>query len=272
MATIKSLTKLNGTHEGLCIEVDNQNRLFAAGGKDGRGIFSHNSVVQRNIIVSCIMRPRDWAFIGVDLKRVELSAYRKYSNVVLGIATTLEDALQALRFAQMTMMKRYTEMEQLGYNNFLDLPQKGRALMVMVDECGELLSPSGVKALVANTLVYTADHELKPLSDIKIGDKLLDPNFQVCTVDNKYEPIKQDKFDMTFSEDNTGNTEVFTAGSEHYWPCYLFSAYTGKQLTGELKLTTKDIFELKQKNDTMSNKDKVVIKLKRKRVSFDAIK
>lgn len=129
-----------------CIEVDSPDRLFAAGGLDGVSFITHNSVVQRNIILGCILRPDSWRFLGIDLKKVELSGFRAYSNVVLGIATTIEDALTVLRFAQQTMMKRYAELEQLGLNNFLDLPEKGQALMVMVDEAGELLSPSGVKS------------------------------------------------------------------------------------------------------------------------------
>ena len=128
-----------------CISVDSPDRLFAAGGDDGHSVITHNSVVQRNIVLGCILRPEHWRFLGIDLKRVELSDFRAYSNVVLGVATTLEDALTVLRFAQQTMMKRYSEMEQLGIKNFLDLPEKGQALMVMVDEMGELLSPEGVK-------------------------------------------------------------------------------------------------------------------------------
>jgi hypothetical protein len=128
-----------------CIEVESEDRLFAAGGENGDSFLTHNSVVQRNIILGCILRPDSWRFLGIDLKKVELSQFRAYSNVVLGIATTLEDALTVLRFAQQTMMKRYSEMEQLGVNNFLDLPTKGQALMVMVDEAGELLSPGGGK-------------------------------------------------------------------------------------------------------------------------------
>ena len=126
-----------------CIEVDSANRLFASGGEDAVSFVTHNSVVQRNIIFGTILRPDRWRFLGIDLKRVELSAFRAYSNVVLGIATTIEDALIVLRFAQQTMMKRYTEMEELGINNFLDLPEAGQALMVMVDEMGELLGDSG---------------------------------------------------------------------------------------------------------------------------------
>lgn len=131
--------------ESRCISVDSDDRLFAAGGESGVGLVSHNSVIQRNIVFGCIMRPNKWRFIGIDLKKVELSSYRAYSDVVLGIATTLEDALICLRFAQETMMKRYAEMEQVNVQKFTELPDAGHALMVMVDEAGELLSPSGVK-------------------------------------------------------------------------------------------------------------------------------
>jgi len=144
--------------------VDAPDRLFAAGGENGRSVLTHNSVVQRNIIFSCIMRPDHWRFLGIDLKKVELSSFRAYSNVVLGIATELEDALTVLRFAQATMMKRYQEMETIGINNFLDMPDHGAALLVMVDEAGELLSPSGVK-----TEEGKHDDELKGEAQMIIG-------------------------------------------------------------------------------------------------------
>lgn len=105
-------------------------------------VLTHNSVIQRNIIIGCILRPDNWRFIGIDLKKVELSAFRAYANVVLGIATELEDALTVLRFGQATMMKRYQEMEAVGRNDFMDMPDHGPALMIMVDEAGELLDQS----------------------------------------------------------------------------------------------------------------------------------
>ena len=128
-----------------CIEVAGPDRLFAAGGPDGRSIVSHNSVTQRTIINSCIMRPNRWRILGIDLKKVELSRYRKYSNVVLGVATEMEDALTVLKFAQQTMMKRYEEMERLGVNDFRKLPEKGYSLLVMCDEIAELFGVSGNK-------------------------------------------------------------------------------------------------------------------------------
>lgn len=147
-----------------CISVDSEDRLFAAGGDDGRSIVSHNSVIQRNIIFGCILRPDSWRFIGIDLKKVELSSFRAYKNVVLGIATELEDALTVLRFAQATMMKRYQDMEAVGFNDFMDMPDHGPALMVMIDEAGELLSASGVK-----TEAGKHDDELKGEAQMIIG-------------------------------------------------------------------------------------------------------
>lgn len=128
-----------------CIEVDAPDRLFAVGGTSGSRIVTHNSVVQRNIILGCILRPQHWRFMGIDLKKVELSPFKAYKNVVLGIATELEDARLVLRFGQETMMRRYSEMEQLGVNNFLDLPEKSPSLLIMIDELGELVSASNVK-------------------------------------------------------------------------------------------------------------------------------
>lgn len=126
--------------ESQCILVDSERKLFKTG-----NVVSHNSVLQRSIIFSCVLRPESWYFIGVDLKRVELTPYIVYKNVVLGVAQTLEHALEVLRFAQQTMMSRYEMMTQLGIKNFLDLPEKGRALMVMIDEFGEAASPTGSK-------------------------------------------------------------------------------------------------------------------------------
>lgn len=147
-----------------CISVDAEDRLFAAGGEDGRSVLTHNSVIQRNIIFGCILRPASWRFIGIDLKKVELSAFRAYSNVVLGIATELEDALTVLRFGQATMMKRYQEMEAVGENDFINMPDHGPALMIMVDEAGELLSASGIK-----TDEGKHDDELKGEAQMIIG-------------------------------------------------------------------------------------------------------
>lgn len=223
-----------------CIEVDSSDRLFAAGGANGDSFVSHNSVAQRNILLGTILRPESWRFLGIDLKRVELSTYRAYSNVVLGIATELEDALTVLRFAQQTMMRRYEELEQLGLNNFLDLPQKGQALMIMVDEAGELLGASGVKALTANTYVPNLNGR-RNISEIQIGDTVFDNFGKRCKVLDKYIPSQQEQFDLTIGNAFSVSSgklskEVIRCGSDHYWVVYA---------PGEKKprvLRTRDLF------------------------------
>lgn len=222
-----------------CIEVDSPDRLFAAGGTDGKSIYSHNSVAQRNIVFSCILRPEHWRFLGIDLKRVELSSYRSYSNVVLGIATTLEDAVTVLRFGQTTMMKRYTEMETLGVNNFLDLPNRGQALMIMIDEAGELLGSSGVKALASSTYIPNLNGR-RNISEIETGDIVFDNFGQYTMVLDKYIPEQQEQFDLTLANAHSISSgkvahEVIRTGADHYW---VVTSPSGE----EKLLTTRELF------------------------------
>lgn len=126
--------------ESRCIEVDSEDRLYAVGGRNGQEVLTHNSVVQRNVVLGCILRPEHWYFAGVDLKRVELSWLRSYSNVVVGIATELEVAVEILRLASQIMMKRYSTMEEMGVADIKDMPGDNKFFMVMVDEAAELLA------------------------------------------------------------------------------------------------------------------------------------
>lgn len=243
-----------------CIEVDSPDRLFAAGGTSGKAVVSHNSVIQRNIIFGTILRPESWKFLGIDLKKVELSSFRAYSNVVLGIATTIEDALTVLRFAQQTMMKRYAEMEQLGVNNFLDLPEKGQALMVMVDEAGELLSPSGVKALVSSTIIPTPNGKIK-LENLQIGDVIYDNYGQETTITNKYTPISQERYDMKITSEKSNISENVTAGSEHNWVAYF--TYPNGETEGPEIVDTRYLYEFKKHQETLPNNERVKVRFKK---------
>lgn len=104
---------------------------------------SGKSVIQRNIIFHCIQNSDKWGFLGIDVKRVELSPYVKYDKAVLGIATNLEDAYEAVKFAHEEMMSRYAEMEELGVNNFRDLENAPKAVLLMIDEGYMLLALTG---------------------------------------------------------------------------------------------------------------------------------
>ena len=72
-----------------------------------------------------------------------------------------------------------------------ELNNKSHREGVMIDEAGELLSPSGVKALSANTLVSLSDGTRKLLRDIAEGDVILDSKGEPTTVIDKYEPERQ---------------------------------------------------------------------------------
>lgn len=137
---VKKIEKHNKPVKSRCISVNSTDKLFAI---TKSGILTHNSVLQQNILLGCILRPKHWIALGIDLKRVELTRYREYG---VNVAAELEDAIVFLRFAQGVMMKRYEELEAKGQNNFLDLPNAGQALLVMADESGELLGPEGGKS------------------------------------------------------------------------------------------------------------------------------
>lgn len=201
--------------ESNCISVDAPDKLFTIG--ENSELLTHNSVSQRNVIIGCLLRPKNWVILGIDLKRVELTMFKKFG---VKVATDLETAVEFLRFAQAVMMKRYERMEELGVNDFEDLPEDLQALLVMIDEAGELLSPTGAKALSENTKIMTSTG-YKKLKDIKVGDILLDNYSKPTKVTNKYEPISQKHYDLKISEDNTNKSEIFTAGEEHFWVVYL---------------------------------------------------
>ncbi len=202
-----------------CILVDDTSHDYQL----GNGVITHNtgggkSVLQRNVVFHVIAHARQIKFFGIDLKKVELSAYRPYSPV-LYIATTLEDAVQVLTTAQDLMMSRYAEMEENHVNNFLDLDSPGSALLVMVDEAGELLDCSApAKALGGGTLVKTLEDGEIPLREVEAGrHHVLGSDLQWHEVVRKYEPESQDHYKVTTVRASDGVRESFVAGSEHLW-------------------------------------------------------
>ena len=106
---------------------------------------SGKSIIERSLIFHCLQHPDKWRILGIDLKRIELLPYAKYSPVVERIATELEDALEICRYACDEMMDRYKKMEEIGINNYRDLPDAPHAIMFLVDETNVVLGMSGVK-------------------------------------------------------------------------------------------------------------------------------
>jgi len=103
------------------------------------------SVIQRNIIFHCLQHPDKWRFLGIDLKRVELSPFIKYDPTVMGIATNVADGGEMVRYVQNEMLRRYSEMEEIGVHNFQDLTNPPPAIMLMIDETYAFLATSGIK-------------------------------------------------------------------------------------------------------------------------------
>lgn len=125
-----------------CVTVDAPDRLFLVG---NTLIPTHNSVLQRNIVFHTIQHNDRWRFLGVDLKRVELTPYNKYKKTVLGIATEVDQGLEVLKYAYNEMMDRYKMMEQNGVQNLMELADPPHSLLIMIDEATIFLGSSGSK-------------------------------------------------------------------------------------------------------------------------------
>lgn len=103
------------------------------------------SVLQRNIVFHTIQHNDRWRFLGVDLKRVELTPYNKYKKTIMGIATDVEQGLAVLKYAYNEMMDRYKEMERVGVNNVMDMEDPPYCILLMIDEATMFLGASGSK-------------------------------------------------------------------------------------------------------------------------------
>lgn len=135
-----------------CLSVDSESRLFLVGDSL---VPTHNSVLQRNLVFHCIQHNDMWRFLGVDVKRVELTPFKRYSKTVLGIGANLEDGVEIVRYAKEVMETRYEEMEAASiregktvnhFSKLLDAEGKPPyAIMLMVDEAFMFLSLEGAK-------------------------------------------------------------------------------------------------------------------------------
>jgi hypothetical protein len=247
-----------------CISVDAADKLFAVGNQE-QSVFTHNSVAQQNIIISCLLRPKNWVILGIDLKRVELSRYREFG---MSVATDLETAIEFLRFGQAVMMKRYEAMEELGINNFLDLPGENQALLIMVDEAGELLSPTGAKAVAFDTIIPTVNGNIT-MEDLNVGDIIYDKDYNPTEVLKKYEPFDQDQYEVTI-KNSAGEKETFIAGSEHYWVVSLQTEVDNSTPADEILIDTQSINAIV--NDEKATKKTTVKITRRDNEIFEVIK
>ena len=152
-------------------------------------------------------------------------------------------------------------MEELGVNDFEDLPENLQALMVMIDEAGELLSPTGAKALSEFTVIPLANGESKLLKDVQVGDVLLDNGSQPTTVTAKYEPAIQTQYNVKVSSDISGKQESFIAGEEHYWVVYI--ANLDNSVDGPFLMETKELHEVMEEEKAKPAGERRKLKFKK---------
>lgn len=104
---------------------------------------SGKSVTQATILLHALQSP-DWRVLLVDPKRVELTVYRNHPHV-LKVATELEDSLALIEQLEEEMQNRYKLMQDQQVNHFRSLKDVPPAILLMVDETFQLLSPTGIK-------------------------------------------------------------------------------------------------------------------------------
>lgn len=95
---------------------------------------SGKSNMERNLIFHCLNNPDKWQVTGIDLRRVNLSAYAKYPDVVKRIATNREEADEALVAMYTEMMERYDAMDRAGVTSYQDLSEPPHAQLILIDD------------------------------------------------------------------------------------------------------------------------------------------
>ena len=99
----------------------------------------------RNLIFHCLQHADKLRVLGIDLRDLDFNPYKKYDPQVLGIATKLEEGVDVCVFAHEKMMERYAKLEELGLNNYLDLPDAPPALVLFINDINSFLAKSGIK-------------------------------------------------------------------------------------------------------------------------------
>lgn len=96
---------------------------------------SGKSVVINGIMHTALLSsPNTFEFILIDLKRVELSAYRQIPHT-LKYADNIADALSALNTALQIIEQRYRDMQRSGSKKY-----SGSCVYVVIDELADLMT------------------------------------------------------------------------------------------------------------------------------------
>lgn len=132
---------LSANGEEAVWDVSNAPHMLVAG-TTGSG----KSVTQRTILLHALQHPK-WRVVLIDPKRVELSIYKTHPNVLKSV-TEIEESVALLEQLEQEMTDRYERMQSMGHaiNHFELLDNPPPAILLMVDETFQLLSPTGIKS------------------------------------------------------------------------------------------------------------------------------
>lgn len=107
---------------------------------------SGKSVTQRTILLHALQSPK-WRVVLIDPKRVELSVYKTHPHVLKSV-TEIDESVALLEQLDQEMSNRYKLMQSgdTVSNHFEMLDNPPPAILLMVDETFQLLSPTGIKS------------------------------------------------------------------------------------------------------------------------------
>ncbi len=130
---------IDSNGDQLVIELADAPHLLIAG-QTGSG----KSVCLNDILISILQyeQPADVQFLLIDPKQVELSKYACIPHLAGPIATTPEEALNALHWAVDEMERRYTILRQRGAAGLDLAPGLFPRLVIAIDELADLIQAS----------------------------------------------------------------------------------------------------------------------------------
>jgi hypothetical protein len=104
---------------------------------------SGKTVVQRSIFTHCLQHKNIWKVIGIDLKIIEFSQFKKFKESVFDTSTTLKESVKMLERIKEIMLNRYEEMDREDIKHFRELKDENGvppyAFMIMIDETMSLI-------------------------------------------------------------------------------------------------------------------------------------
>lgn len=100
----------------------------------------------RTVLRHTLQYPEYWSVLGVCVGDPELAQYQRSSKSIIGVARTLEDANTTLRFVREAVEQRYAKMAQHGVERYTQLPDRPKAILLVIDGTANVTATTGERA------------------------------------------------------------------------------------------------------------------------------